>query len=108
MTAHDRPHTSVCDPTGAPNAPPKQLAPRLQSLRGARVALLDNGKEFSDDVINAIGTVLKHELGVKEVRVWDKQFPAKGAPFLPGARALVRCRHHGRRPLRVIRPLVRA
>ncbi len=26
---------------------------------------------------------LKHELGVKEVRVWDKQFPAKGAPFLP-------------------------
>jgi len=83
MTAHDRPHTSVCDPTGAPNAPPKQLAPRLQSLRGARVALLDNGKEFSDDVINAIGTVLKHELGVKEVRVWDKQFPAQGAPFLP-------------------------
>ena len=54
MTAHDRPHTAVCDPTGAPNAPPKQLAPRLQSLRGARVALLDNGKEFSDDVINAI------------------------------------------------------
>jgi len=83
MTAQDRPRTDVFNPTGAPDAPPKPLAPSLQSLRGARIALLDNGKEFSEDVINAIGTVLKHELGVKEVRVWDKQFPAKGAPFLP-------------------------
>jgi len=83
MNAHDRPRTPIFDPTGAPDAPPKPLAPRLESLRGARIALLDNGKEFSDDVINAIGTVLKHELGVKEVRVWDKQFPAQGAPFLP-------------------------
>jgi hypothetical protein len=82
MPTTDRPLTAVCTPTGEPDAPPKQLAPRLQSLRGARIALLDNGKEFSDDVINAIGTVLKHELGVKEVRVWDKQFPAKGAPFI--------------------------
>jgi hypothetical protein len=83
MTASRRPHVEVFNPTGAPDAPPKHLAPRLQSLRGARIALLDNGKEFSDDVINAIGTVLKHELGVKEVKVWDKEFPAKGAPFLP-------------------------
>jgi hypothetical protein len=82
MTAHNRPRITVCNPTGEPDAPPKQLAPRLQSLRGARIALLDNGKEFSDDVINAIGTVLKHELGVKEIRVWDKEFPAKGAPFI--------------------------
>ena len=83
MNAHDRPRTPIFDPTGAPDAPPKTLAPRLESLRGARIALLDNGKEFSEDVIKAIGTVLKHELGVKEVRVWDKQFPAQGAPFLP-------------------------
>ena len=82
MTAHDLPRTKVCNPAGEPDAPPQQLAPRLPSLRGARIALLDNGKEFSDDVINAIGTVLKHELGVKEVRVWDKEFPAKGAPFI--------------------------
>ena len=82
MTASGLPNIEVCNPAGEPDAPPKQLAPRLASLRGARIALLGNGKEFSDDVINAIGTVLKHELGVKEVRVWDKQFPAKGAPFI--------------------------
>ena len=82
MTAHAPPNIEVCNPAGEPDAPPKQLAPRLKSLRGARIALLDNGKEFSDDVINAIGTVLKHELGVKEIRLWDKQFPSKGAPFI--------------------------
>ena len=82
MSSPNRPLTKVLKPTGEPDALPKKLAPRLQSLRGARIALLDNGKEFSDDVINAIGTVLKHELGVKEVRVWDKQFPAQGAPFI--------------------------
>ena len=82
MTAHDRPRIEVCNPTGEPDAPPKQLAPRLKSLRGARVALLDNGKEFSDDVISAIETVLKRDFGVKETRLWDKEFPAKGAPFI--------------------------
>ncbi len=82
MTTDDRARTQVLSPTGEPDAPPKKLAPRLKSLRGARIALLDNGKEFSDDVVNAIGTVLKHELGVKEVRLWDKQFPAQGAPFI--------------------------
>ncbi len=83
MTAADPPRAAVLNPTGEPDAPPKTLAPRLKSLRGARIALLDNGKEFSDDVINAIGTVLKHELGVKEIKLWDKQFPAQGAPFIP-------------------------
>ena len=83
MAAHDRPHIEVFNPGGAPDAPPKRLAPRLKSLQNARIVLLDNGKEFSDAVVNAIGTVLKHELGVKEVRLWDKEFPAKGAPFLP-------------------------
>ena len=82
MTAQVLPTIEIRNPAGEPDAPPKQLAPRLKSLRGARIALLDNGKEFSDDVINAIGTVLKHELGVKEIRLWDKQFPSKGAPFI--------------------------
>ena len=35
-----------------------------------RILYALGGKEFSEDVIKAIGTVLKHELGVKEVRVW--------------------------------------
>ena len=82
MTAHDLPRIPLCNPAGEPDTPPKLLAPRLESLRGARIALLDNGKEFSDEVIDAVGTVLKREFGVKEVRLWDKEFPAKGAPFI--------------------------
>lgn len=82
MTAPDLPQIAVCNPAGEPDTPPKGLAPRLQTLRGARVALLDNGKEFSDDVILAIGTALKRDFGVAQTRLWDKEFPAKGAPFL--------------------------
>ena len=82
MTAHDIPHIKVCNPSGVPDTPPKQLAPRLASLRGMRIALLDNGKEFSDEVIGAIEAALKSEFSVNETRVWDKEFPAKGAPFL--------------------------
>lgn len=82
MTAHDLPRIKVCNPAGEPDTPPRELAARLKSLRGARVALLDNGKEFSDDVISAIETVLKRDFGVKETRLWDKEFPAKGAPFI--------------------------
>jgi hypothetical protein len=82
MTAHDLPHITVCNPAGTPVAAPKPLALRLETLRGMRIALIDNGKEFSADVLRGVTTVLNREFGVKELRVWDKQFPAKGAPFI--------------------------
>ena len=82
MTAHDIPHIRVGNPSGVPDTPPKQLAPRLASLRGMRVALLDNGKEFSDKVLGTIQAALMRDFGAIETKVWDKEFPAKGAPFL--------------------------
>jgi hypothetical protein len=82
MTAHDLPHITVCNPAGTPDAAPRQLALRLETLRGMRIALLDNGKEFSAGVMRGLFTVLNREFGVKELRVWNKQFPAKGAPFI--------------------------
>lgn len=69
-------------PTGAVEAEPRKLAGRLKSLEGARIAILDNGKEYAGEVLEAIAEVLKREHKVAEVTFWRKGYPAKGAPFL--------------------------
>lgn len=69
-------------PTGAATAKPGKLAGRLKSLRGAHIAILDNGKEYADQVLEAIAEILKREHEVAEVTFWRKGYPAKGAPFL--------------------------
>ena len=51
-------------------------------MKGLRVALLDNGKEFSDIVLDALATTLKKDYGVTDIKFWRKGFPAKGAPFI--------------------------
>lgn len=69
-------------PGGAVAAGVRPLARRLQSLKGARVAILDNCKEFSDQVLAGVAERLLHEHGAAEVKVWRKGFPSKGAPFI--------------------------
>jgi hypothetical protein len=69
-------------PTGLPQT--ESIAPveRPKSLKGLRVALLDNGKEFSNVVLDAVAEVLREEHGVTDIKFWRKGFPAKGAPFI--------------------------
>src|ERR1700689_1285650 len=74
--------TTVLVPTGAPEIGSIPTAQRPRSLTGLRVALLDNGKEFSDIVLDALATTLKSDYGVTDVKFWRKGFPAKGAPFI--------------------------
>jgi len=69
-------------PTGAPATSAMQPAERPKSLTGLRVALLDNGKEFSDVVLEALAETLRREHGVTHIKFWRKGFPAKGAPFI--------------------------
>jgi len=69
-------------PTAAPNTAPAALAERPKSLAGLRVGLLDNGKEFSDLILEALAALLERDYGVGETRIWRKGFPAKGAPFI--------------------------
>src|ERR1700731_2554204 len=57
-------------------------ADRPKSLKGLRVALLDNGKEFSDVVLEALAETLRRDHGVTNIKFWRKGFPAKGAPFI--------------------------
>jgi hypothetical protein len=73
---------TVMLPTGAPATSAMSPAARPKSLQGLRVGLLDNGKEFSDVVLEALAEVLRREHGVTAIKFWRKGFPAKGAPFI--------------------------
>ncbi len=71
----------VYRPDGEIDAVAKPLAPRPTSLRGARVGILDNHKEFSDVVLGGVADMLKREYGVKEVTYWKKSYLGIGSPF---------------------------
>lgn len=73
---------TVLIPTGAPATAAMRPASRPQSLKGLRIGLLDNGKEFSDQVLEALAEVLRRDHGVTNIKFWRKGFPAKGAPFI--------------------------
>jgi len=73
---------TVMIPTGEPATAAVNPTERPKSLKGLRVALLDNGKEFSDVVLDALAEALRREHGVTNIKFWRKGFPAKGAPFI--------------------------
>ena len=68
-------------PTGAISATPQLLAPRLKSILGARIGILDNCKEFADIVLAGVADVLKAKHGVGEVRFWRKSYLGIPSPF---------------------------
>jgi len=74
---------NVYVPTGAADTGRKRLAPRLKSLRGARIGILDNCKEFADVVLRGVAEVLEREHAVAQVKFWRKEYlgiPSKFAP----------------------------
>jgi hypothetical protein len=76
------PMQTVLFPTGGRSAAALKPADRPKSLAGLRIALLDNGKEFSDVVLDALAETLRRDHGVTDIKFWRKGFPAKGAPFI--------------------------
>lgn len=68
---------SVYVPSGDVDTRHKALAPRLKSVRAARIGILDNCKEFADVVLRGVAEVLEREHGAK-VRFWRK--PYLGVP----------------------------
>jgi hypothetical protein len=72
----------VYAPTGAPQSAAIAAVERPKSLKDLRIGLLDNGKEFSDVVLEALAEVLKRDYGITKIKFWRKGFPAKGAPFI--------------------------
>ena len=72
---------SVYVPTGAADTQSKKLAPRLKSLRGARIGILDNCKEFADVVLRGVAEALKRDYGVAEVKIWQKSYLGIPSPY---------------------------
>ena len=72
---------SVYVPTGAADTQSKKLAPRLKSLAGARIGILDNCKEFADVVLRGVAEALKRDHGVAEVKIWQKSYLGIPSPY---------------------------
>jgi hypothetical protein len=72
---------SVYVPTGAVDTRAKALAPRLASIRGARIGILDNHKEFADVVLRGVVETLQRDYGVEIVKVWQKSYLGIPSPY---------------------------
>jgi hypothetical protein len=84
MNIHDQQKiggVGVYVPTGAVDTAAKPLAPRLKTLRGARIGILDNCKEFADLVLRGVADVLQRDYGVKEAKIWRKDYLGKPSVF---------------------------
>jgi hypothetical protein len=68
-------------PTGEVDTESKSLAPRLDSLRGKRIGILDNHKEFADLVLQGVVESLERDYGVAEVKVWKKSYLGIPSPY---------------------------
>jgi hypothetical protein len=73
------PHDLI--PEGGREHGQRQLAPRLASLVGKRLALLDNNKVNARELLTAFGAQLKR-LGVSDIKMWRKPTSAAAAPFI--------------------------
>ena len=68
-------------PTGEIDTQSKRLAPRLATVRGARIGILDNCKEFADIVLRGVAGVLQREHDVAEARFWRKSYLGVPSPY---------------------------
>ena len=66
------------DPTAEPRAMAVTLAPRLPSLAGKRVGILDNGKANAGTLMLAVTKILQERYGVTDVVKRNK--PVAGPP----------------------------
>jgi hypothetical protein len=73
---------SVLLPNGVADIAAKKLAPRLSTLAGARIGILDNCKEFADLVLGGVAEVLRRDYQPREVRFWRKSYLGIPAPFI--------------------------
>jgi len=73
---------SILDPTGAADlSADTTLAPRMSTLRGATLGLLDNGKPNGAALLTEIGSVLRERYALKDVLMFTK--PYFGTPVEP-------------------------
>ena len=84
-----RPGIVLYDPTAEPRTTPMSLAPRLKSLAGKRVGILDNSKANAGTLMLAVAERLKERYGVTDVVKREK--PVAGPPRPEVVEALSQC-----------------
>jgi hypothetical protein len=77
------------DPTAQPRAIDARLAPRLTSLAGKRVGILDNGKANAGTLMLAVAKVLQDRYGAGDIVKRNK--PVAGPPAPEILDALAHC-----------------
>ncbi len=77
------------DPTAEPRAVAAQLAPRLASLAGKRVGILDNGKANAGTLMLAVAKILQERYGAGEIVKRDKGVAGPPSPEI--LEALSKC-----------------
>ena len=77
------------DPTAEARAVAARLAPRLTTLAGKRVGILDNGKANAGTLMLAVTRILQERYGAGEIVKRDK--PVAGPPSPEALDALSRC-----------------
>ena len=77
------------DPTAEPRAIEARLAPRLATLAGKRIGILDNGKANAGVLMLAVAKVLQERFGAGEVVKRNK--PVAGPPAPEILEALSQC-----------------
>jgi hypothetical protein len=79
----------VYDPTAEPRTVAAALAPRLSSLQGKRIGILDNGKANAGTLMLAVARRLQESYGAGEIVKRDK--PVAGPPSPEALEALSQC-----------------
>ena len=63
----------VVDPAAEDDVQKSALAPRLATLEGARVAVIDNAKHMAEEFLRETEALLKSRYGVAEVTYYRKR-----------------------------------
>jgi hypothetical protein len=77
------------DPTAEPRRIEARLAPRLDTLAGKRIGILDNGKANAGTLMLAVAGVLQERYGAGEIVKRNK--PVAGPPAPEILEALSQC-----------------
>ncbi len=80
----------VCDPTADENTSQDKLAPRLASLDGKVVGLLDNTKDLVATLLNEVQVLLQKDFPNSQFRYFRKDSASGPAPALIDSE-LARC-----------------
>ncbi len=70
----------LLSPIGTNSVERHPIAPRLDTLNGKRIGLLDNTKKNAGLLLKAAGEILQRDHGVAEVRAYRKISSSPGAP----------------------------